>query len=338
MDLSDFDYTLPETLIARYPMPERTASRLLHLGLNGSMNHTHFHQVIDLLIPGDLLVFNDTRVIRARLFGAKATGGRVELLIERPLDEHRALAHVHSNRSMKVGSIFYLEDKTAVQILGRRQSLFELSFLSDKKLFDILDELGHIPLPPYLKRSDEFADHERYQTVYAKHKGSVAAPTAGLHFDEPLLQAIRKKGVDVAFITLHVGAGTFQPVRVEKIEDHHMHAELIDVPQSVCDKINATHQNGGRVIAVGTTTVRSLESAARHGEVAPYKGETDIFIYPGFKFNCVDAMITNFHLPKSSLLMLVSAFVGRDEMMAAYEEAIKEKYRFYSYGDAMFIG
>ncbi|OGT21987.1 MAG: tRNA preQ1(34) S-adenosylmethionine ribosyltransferase-isomerase QueA [Gammaproteobacteria bacterium RIFCSPHIGHO2_02_FULL_42_13] len=335
MKLSDFDYILPDELIARYPAEKRSSSRLLCLG--DQLMHRKFIDILELLQPNDLLVFNDTKVIPARLFGSKPTGGKVELLVERILDNNQVLAHVHANRSPKIGSCFYLENSVEIKVVDRKNDLFQLEFVTDEAVLDILNQIGHVPLPPYIDRKDQLLDRERYQTVYAKQDGSVAAPTAGLHFDKALIQALKDKGIKTAFLTLHVGAGTFQPVRVENIQEHHMHSEWVEVPQNICDLIVKTKAQGSRVIAVGTTTVRSLETAAKEGAIKPFKGETDIFIYPGFKFNVIDAMVTNFHLPKSSLLMLVSAFVGREKMMAAYQEAIKEKYRFFSYGDAMYV-
>jgi S-adenosylmethionine:tRNA ribosyltransferase-isomerase len=338
MKLKDFYYNLPNELIAHYPTKERVGSRLLCLDKNtGTIKLRKFKELCDLIKPNDLLVFNNSRVIPARLFGKKITGGKIEILVERVLDEHRVLALVRSNRTPKVGAKLHLDENIQVAISGRNDDLFELKFLSEKSVIDILEKIGHIPLPPYIDRPDEIKDHERYQTVYAKDKGSVAAPTAGLHFDDNLLQQLKQKGIDFTFLTLHVGAGTFQPVRVDDIKSHKMHSELINVTVEVCDKINKTKAKGGRVIAVGTTSVRGLETAAMSGEMKPYYGETDIFIYPGFKFKCVDAIITNFHLPESTLLMLVCAFGGYENVMHAYQEAIKEKYRFYSYGDAMII-
>ena len=336
MKTSDFDYHLPSDLIAQYPLAERTASRLLHVADQQCFDRV-FSDIINLINPGDLLVFNNTKVIPARLHGEKETGGKVEVLIERILDEHRVLAHVRASKSPKTGSKLILESDLQVEMLARQCELFELKFLSDSNVIELLEQYGHMPLPPYIERADEQSDQQRYQTVYARHPGAVAAPTAGLHFDNDLLEALKAKGVNFAYVTLHVGAGTFQPVRCEKIEDHHMHAEYIDVDETIVEQINHTHQQGGRVIAVGTTAVRSLESAAKSGQLGEYKGDTDIFIYPGYKFKVIDALITNFHLPQSTLLMLVSAFGGYDSIMAAYEHAVNSNYRFFSYGDAMFI-
>ncbi|MAD45927.1 MAG: tRNA preQ1(34) S-adenosylmethionine ribosyltransferase-isomerase QueA [Oceanospirillaceae bacterium] len=337
MKTKDFDFDLPDELIARYPMAERSSSRLLVLdGVTGQTTHLVFRDLLDKAEAGDLLVFNNTRVIPARLFGEKASGGKLEALIERMTGEHTALAHLRSSRSPKPGSRITLGG-VEVDVSGRQGALFELTFLDERPLLSILEEVGHMPLPPYMAREDAEEDRERYQTVYAEKPGAVAAPTAGLHFDEPLLTALKEKGVNFAYVTLHVGAGTFQPVKVDTIEEHEMHAEYIEVPQDVVDAVKATRAAGKRVIAVGTTSVRSLESASSDGEIAPFYGESRIFIYPGYRFRSVDAMITNFHLPESTLIMLVSAFAGRDNTLAAYAEAVAGKYRFYSYGDAMFL-
>lgn len=337
MKTSDFYFDLPDELIARYPMAERSASRLLCLnGSSGELAHHTFRDILDMLQPGDLLVFNNTRVIPARLYGEKASGGKLEALIERVTGEHEALAHLRSSRSPKPGTRIILEG-VEVEVTGRQGALFELKFLDERPLLNILDEVGHMPLPPYMERDDAEEDRERYQTVYAEKPGAVAAPTAGLHFDEPLLQALKDKGVNFAFVTLHVGAGTFQPVKVENVNEHEMHAEYIEVGPDVVDAVKATRAAGKRVVAVGTTSVRSLESASTSGEIAPFYDESRIFIYPGYRFRSVDAMITNFHLPESTLIMLVSAFAGKDNTMAAYDVAVQEKYRFYSYGDAMFL-
>jgi len=336
MQVSDFSFELPDSLIARHPLAERRASRLLVLnGPSGRLEHRRFAELLDYLRPGDLMVFNDTRVIPARLFGQKSSGGKVEILVERVLDGHRVLAHVRSSKSPKAGSSIQIEGGGQAIMLARHEALFELRF--DEEVLPLLERVGHMPLPPYIDRPDEEADRERYQTVYAQRAGAVAAPTAGLHFDEPLLASLREKGVESTFVTLHVGAGTFQPVRVERIEDHHMHREWLEVGQSVVDAVAACRARGGRVIAVGTTSVRSLESAARDGELRAFSGDTDIFLYPGKSFHVVDALVTNFHLPESTLLMLVSAFAGYTETMAAYAAAVAEGYRFFSYGDAMFI-
>ena len=336
MHVADFHFDLPESLIARHPLAERRGSRLLVLdGPSGELSHRHFADLLGYLRPGDLMVFNDTRVIPARLFGQKASGGKLEILVERVLDEERVLAHVRSSKSPKPGSRILIDGGAEAEMVARHEALFELKFA--EPVLPLLERVGHMPLPPYIDRPDEAEDRERYQTVYARNAGAVAAPTAGLHFDEPLLEAIRAKGVATAFVTLHVGAGTFQPVRVEMIEDHHMHREWLQVDQAVVDAVAACRAQGGRVVAVGTTSVRSLESAARDGELKAFAGETDIFLYPGRPFHVVDALVTNFHLPESTLLMLVSAFAGYRETMAAYATAVAEGYRFFSYGDAMFI-
>jgi len=340
MKTSDFDYHLPARLIAQYPLPQRSASRLLHLSPDG-VHDREFTDLAELLQPGDLLVFNNTRVIPARLHGHKETGGKVEVLVERLLDQHRILAHVRASKSPGVGSRIQLEGGIQATMLARHGDLFELAFESPRPVIELLEQHGHMPLPPYIERADEHSDQQRYQTVYARHPGAVAAPTAGLHFDEPLLQRLQERGVEFAYLTLHVGAGTFQPVRVDNIHEHKMHAEYIDVNQQLVDQVNTTRSSGGRVIAVGTTAVRSLETAAlqadRPGELAAYQGDTEIFIFPGFEFSVVDAVITNFHLPQSTLLMLVCAFGGYQAVMQAYRHAVQEEYRFFSYGDAMFI-
>lgn len=337
MRRQDFHFDLPDELIARVPAEERRGSRLLCLdGPSGHVDHRRFAELAELVNPGDLLVFNDTRVIPARLFGRKASGGKLEILIERVLDERRALAHIRASKSPKPGAEILLEDNTALQMLARHEALFELEFPEEGALA-VLDRLGHMPLPPYIDRPDEASDKERYQTVYSREAGAVAAPTAGLHFDEEMLDALRSKGVETAFVTLHVGAGTFQPVRVDDIFEHQMHSEVMQVPESVCRAVADCRARGGKVIAVGTTSVRALESAAAGGDLKPTTGETDIFIYPGYRFRVVDRLITNFHLPESTLLMLVSAFAGYEQTMNAYREAVEERYRFFSYGDAMLI-
>ncbi|WP_437883544.1 tRNA preQ1(34) S-adenosylmethionine ribosyltransferase-isomerase QueA [Pseudomonas sp. LRF_L74] len=336
MRVADFHFDLPDSLIARHPLSERRSSRLLVLdGESGALAHRQFVDLLGYLRAGDLMVFNDTRVIPARLFGNKASGGKLEILVERVLDERRVLAHVRSSKSPKPGSRIHIEGGGEAEMLARHEALFELRF--DEDVLPLLQRVGHMPLPPYIDRADEADDRERYQTVYAAREGAVAAPTAGLHFDKELLEALQGKGVEQAFVTLHVGAGTFQPVRVERIEDHHMHSEWLEVSPSVVNAVAACKARGGRVIAVGTTSVRSLESAARNGVLAPFAGDTDIFIYPGRPFHVVDALVTNFHLPESTLLMLVSAFAGYPETMAAYAAAVEQQYRFFSYGDAMFI-
>lgn len=338
MRRQDFYYDLPEHLIAKQPTKERRASRLLQLdGDQGRLTDGHFSDVLQLLEPGDLMVFNDTRVIPARVFGQKATGGKVEVLVERVLEPDFVLAQVRASKAPKQGSLLVLEDGTQVVVAGRREALFELRFPKDRNALDVLEAIGHMPLPPYIDRPADAADHERYQTVYGKNLGAVAAPTAGLHFDEALLEQLRDKGVEIAFVTLHVGAGTFSPVRVDNIREHAMHSEVMAIDEEVCARVRAAKAAGKRVVAVGTTSVRSLETAAQHGEIQPYQGETNIFIYPSYQFKVVDALITNFHLPESTLLMLVSAFAGFEHTMAAYRHAVAQQYRFFSYGDAMFI-
>jgi S-adenosylmethionine:tRNA ribosyltransferase-isomerase len=343
MKLADFRFELPEDLIARYPTSERTASRLMHLeGNTGKIEHCHFTDIVNLVEAGDLLVFNNTRVIPARLLGQKLSGGKVEVLVERILDEHRVLAHIRASKSPKVGSQLLLESSVKVEMLARHDALFELQFLSEEPVLAILEKFGHMPLPPYIDRPDEDSDKERYQTVYNQVPGAVAAPTAGLHFDQAILQKLRDKGVNIEFVTLHVGAGTFQPVRVDNILEHKMHSEYAEVGQSVIDAIKATKAAGKRVVAVGTTSVRSLESAAQYSReqnspLSPFFGDTSIFIYPSYQFQLVDALLTNFHLSESTLLMLVSAFAGKQHIFDAYEQAIAKRYRFFSYGDAMFL-
>ncbi|MFT5276447.1 MAG: S-adenosylmethionine:tRNA ribosyltransferase-isomerase [Glaciecola sp.] len=341
MKLSDFYFELPERLIAKHPTEQRTQSLLLHLnGNSGDVEHKNFTDILSLLNAGDLLVFNNTRVIPARLHGNKASGGKIEVLIERILNDSSAMAHIRSSKSPKSGAILTMEGGLQIEVLGRDGALFHIKFLTEQNIFDLLEKFGHMPLPPYIDRPDEEADKERYQTVYNEKPGAVAAPTAGLHFDDDILNKIKEKGVDFAFVTLHVGAGTFQPVRVDNIEEHQMHAEYAEVPQEVVNKVLATKQAGGRVIAVGTTSVRSIESAAKAsdgGLISEFMSDTNIFIYPGYKFKVIDAMLTNFHLPESTLMMLISAFAGRENVMAAYAQAIESEYRFFSYGDAMFI-
>jgi S-adenosylmethionine:tRNA ribosyltransferase-isomerase len=347
MQRTDFDYELPPELIAQYPLAERSASRLLRLdGASGRLSHHSFTELPNFLDENDLLVFNDTRVIPARLWGRKASGGQVEILVERITGSHTALAHIRASKSPRAGTVIHLSPGEGgaathfnLTVTGREGALFQLSSEGQAPLTEILRSIGHMPLPPYIQRADEQADQERYQTVYARREGAVAAPTAGLHFTEDLLRQLDEQGVRRAMVTLHVGAGTFQPVRADDIKDHVMHAEYVEVDESVCAAVRETRARGGRVVAVGTTAVRSLESASQNPESAlrPFQGDTDIFIYPGYRFRCVDAMITNFHLPESTLLMLVSAFAGRERVLGAYREAVAARYRFFSYGDAMFI-
>lgn len=333
MFLSDFDYELPEELIARYPMPERRASRLL---VAGSGNEDHQFANFPLLLnPGDLLVFNNTRVIRARLHGKKTTGGRAEILIERVLADNEALAQVRASKTPKPGSTIVLAGDCVATVAGRENDMFVLRFT--RSLDDFLAQHGEIPLPPYLNRHEEAADDERYQTVYADLPGAVAAPTAGLHFDDEMLVETKAKGIRHEFVTLHVGAGTYQPLREEQLDSNRLHAERVEVSENVCRAVRETRSGGGRVVAVGTTSVRALEAASAGGEIQPFKGETDIFILPGYRFQSVDMLLTNFHLPKSSLLMLVAAFAGHERIMSAYRHAVEQKYRFFSYGDAMLL-
>lgn len=343
MRVSDFSFDLPEHLIARYPKADRTASRLMAVnGNTGALEHKQFTDILEKLTDGDLLVFNNTRVIPARMFGKKASGGKLEVLVERMLDDNRVLAHIRCSKSPKPGSEIILEEQVSATMVARHDALFELEFAGEEKVLDILERIGHMPLPPYIDRPDEESDKERYQTVYNEKPGAVAAPTAGLHFDDELLEKIKAKGVELAFVTLHVGAGTFQPVKVDEIADHVMHAEYVEVSEEVSDKIKQTKANGGRVVAVGTTSMRSLESAAKAASeknelIAPFYQDTDIFITPGYEFKVVDCLVTNFHLSESTLLMLVSAFSGYEHMMSAYKEAVAQEYRFFSYGDAMFL-
>ena len=343
MKVSQFSFELPPHLIARYPQPQRNASRLLGLnGNDGSLIDGQFIDLIDKVNEGDLMIFNDTRVIPARVFGQKESGGKLEVLVERMLDEHSVLAHIRCSKSPKPNSKIILDGDINVTMVQRHGALFELRFDDARNVLDILEQVGHMPLPPYIDRPDEDSDKERYQTVYNKNPGAVAAPTAGLHFDDEMMSTLRDKGVNIAFVTLHVGAGTFQPVKVEEVTDHVMHNEYIEVSQEVSDLIIATKKAGNRVITVGTTSMRSLESAANkaieNGQtMAPFYGDSDIFIYPGYEFKIVDAMVTNFHLPESTLIMLISAFAGYDNVMNAYQHAITKEYRFFSYGDAMFI-
>ena len=337
MQRSDFAFELPPELIAQAPLAERAASRLLCLDGHGAVTDRRFDAVLELLSPGDLLVLNDTRVIPARLVGRKNSGGRIEVLVERVLDERCVLAQVRASKAPRAGATVHLEGAVDARVLGRDGEFFILEFTGDRAALDVLEQHGHMPLPPYIERADLPADRERYQTVYARRPGAVAAPTAGLHFDAVLLERLHARGIDIAHVTLHVGAGTFQPLRVERLEDHRMHAERVEVSAAVCDCVAATRARGGRVVAVGTTVVRSLESAAQAGVLQSFVGETRLFITPGFDFRVVDALITNFHLPESTLLMLVCAFGGYDAVMRAYRHAVEQRYRFFSYGDAMFL-
>ncbi|MEO0438614.1 MAG: tRNA preQ1(34) S-adenosylmethionine ribosyltransferase-isomerase QueA [Pseudomonadota bacterium] len=351
MHRSLFAYDLPEALIARHPLEKRTDARLLGLnGDTGAIHHGKFVDLLEFLRAGDRLVFNNTKVIPARLFALKASGGRVEILIERVTGEHSAIAHLRASKTPRPGTEIYTqalgkpgEERAAageaqeyvLEVGERVKDLFTLR--SSTPIGEIIESAGRMPLPPYLNREDQAQDRHRYQTVYAEREGAVAAPTAGLHFDQELLDQLTAKGVRSSEVTLHVGAGTFKPVRVEELTDHEMHAEWLEVSPQTTQEVNETKAAGGRIVAVGTTSVRSLETAALSGSLNSYRGDTKLFIFPGFRFRCVDAMITNFHLPESTLLMLVSAFSGRDHVLAAYREAIAERYRFFSYGDAMLL-
>jgi S-adenosylmethionine:tRNA ribosyltransferase-isomerase len=332
---ADFHYELPPELIAQRPLAERSASRLLSLdGASGAVVDRHIRDLPSLLQPEDLLVFNDTRVIPARIFGTKPTGGQVELLLERPLEGQRALVHARASKPIRAG----LTIATAggpITVRERSGDLYEVELVAPA--LEFFEQYGQIPLPPYIERAPDGADRERYQSLFARQRGAVAAPTASLHFDESLVASLDARGIRRALVTLHVGAGTFQPVRVEHVGAHVMHAEFTEVNAAVCAEVAATRARGGRVVAVGTTVVRALESAAGSGELRPFVGDTSLFIFPGFRFRVVDAIVTNFHLPESTLLMLVSAFAGRDAVMRAYAHAVAQRYRFFSYGDAMFI-
>lgn len=341
MRTQDFDFYLPETLIAQHPTEKRSASRLLLLnGQTGEIKDKQFSDLPDFLQPDDCLIFNDTRVIKARMFGNKVSGGAVEVLVERIINPHEAWAHIRASRSPLAGSRILLGSQGInfeVEVLGRNDDLFHLKFITGLTVFEVLEKIGHLPLPPYISHAAETEDENRYQTVYAKHAGAVAAPTAGLHFDEAMLETLENSGINIAYVTLHVGAGTFQPVRVENIKEHKMHSEWYTVPQKTVDIIDKTRQAGKSVVSIGTTSLRALESAARSGKLMAMSEDTDIFITPGYHFNVVDKLLTNFHLPKSTLLMLVSAFAGIDNIQHAYQHAIAERYRFFSYGDAMLI-
>ena len=338
MRLDDFDYTLPQDLIAQFAPAERGASRLLHLdGRTGTLTDRQFRDIVELVEPGDVVVANDTRVIKARLAGRKASGGRVEVMVERILGGGEVFAQIGANHPTRVGSKLALADAIEATVLGREREFFRLRFEGCDDALALLERHGAVPLPLYISRAAGERDAERYQTVYAREPGAVAAPTAGLHFDPALLQALRDRGVAVCFVTLHVGAGTFQPVREQDLARHEMHAEWYDVPQATVDGIGAARSRGGRVLAVGTTTLRALETAAAGGALKTGRGETRLFILPGYRFRVVERLLTNFHLPRSTLLMLVSAFGGMDNVRRAYRHAIERRYRFYSYGDAMLI-
>jgi S-adenosylmethionine:tRNA ribosyltransferase-isomerase len=344
MKTEDFNFYLPEALIAQHPTADRSASRMLYLnGLNGELSDQLFINLPEYLNAGDLLILNDTRVIKARLFGSKHTGGNVELLIERVINQQTAYAHIRASRAPKVGSRLSISSAFDVEVTARHDDLFELKFLSETSVLDLLEKHGTLPLPPYITHVATSDDENRYQTVFSKHLGAVAAPTAGLHFNDLMLDKLKLKGINIAYVTLHVGAGTFQPVRVDNINEHKMHSELYSISQATVDMVKATRNSGAKVTAIGTTALRALESASlisklnTKGDLQAGSGETDIFITPGYKFKVVDRLFTNFHLPKSTLLMLVSAFAGMVNIKKAYDHAIAEKYRFFSYGDAMLI-
>lgn len=338
MKKSDFNYQLPEALIAQKPLQERSASRMLVLGReSGTLDDRQFVELLNFLQPDDLVVFNDTKVIPARLFGQKSSGGKIEILIERIESERQALAHIKASKAPKPGSRLLLDGGVSCEMLEREQDLFRLRFNCKSSLLELLAEIGHIPLPPYIDRADDADDFHRYQTLFAQQAGAVAAPTAGLHFDQAMLDQLDAKGIAKAYVTLHVGSGTFQPVRVENLDEHIMHKEFFQVSAETVAAVEATRQRGGRVVAIGTTAVRALESASQSGRLLPGFGDTDLFITPGYQFKSVDALLTNFHLPESTLLMLISAFAGYERVMQAYQYAISERYRFFSYGDAMLI-
>ena len=335
---SDFHFELPSELIAQQPLAQRSASRLLVIDAAADrVDDRHFVELPDLLRAGDLLVFNDTRVLPARLSGHKESGGAVEILVERVSAAQTARAQLGVSKKPKADSRIVLSDGTELTVLGRYGEFFELRCEPKETFEQLLLRLGRMPLPPYIERDAEDADLERYQTVFARETGAVAAPTAGLHFDEALLQSLRDRSVELGHVTLHVGAGTFQPMRVEALSEHVMHREWLNVGPALIEQIRETRARGGRVIAVGTTVVRALESASCTGELQPFAGETQIFIFPGYRIRSVDGLVTNFHLPESTLLMLVSAYAGRDRTLAAYQHAVEERYRFFSYGDAMLI-
>lgn len=338
MRTTDFDFNLPEELIAQFPAAERSASRLLRLdGKSGQLSDDWFRDLPEFLGPDDLIILNDTRVIKARLNGEKASGGKVEVMVERVIDNHRLLAQIRASRSPKPGSRLHIAGAFEAEVIERQDDLFLLEVLSPTPAIELIDRYGNLPLPPYISHAAGQHDEERYQTVFAREPGAVAAPTAGLHFDEAMIQRLRASGIAIAYVTLHVGAGTFQPVRVDNIQEHKMHSELYSVPQVTVEAIRQARDRGGKVTAVGTTVLRALESAARGGELHAGSGETDIFITPGYRFQVVERLLTNFHLPKSTLLMLVSAFAGKEHIMHAYRHAIEARYRFFSYGDAMLI-
>ncbi len=338
MLLSEFAFDLPDELIARFPAEQRDQSRLLEIGQNHELIDRSFADIVDLISPNDCLILNNTKVIPARLLGQRESGGKVELLIERVEDNQHFLAQVKSSNALKPGTIVHVANEK-FEAVERVNNFYRFVWHNTQAsdLFDVLNHIGHIPLPPYIDRNDSDFDVVRYQTIFADQKGAVAAPTAGLHFSEAIFEALKEKGVEWDFVTLHVGSGTFSPIRVENVLEHKMHSERFTVPQSVVDLVHKTKARGGRVFAVGTTSVRSLESAAQQGELVASSGETDIYIYPGFEFKVVDSLITNFHLPESSLMLLVSAFAGKEPIFKAYRHAVEQQYRFFSYGDAMLL-
>ena len=339
MQLEDFHFTLSPHLIAQYPLFSRSASRLLCLNRDkGDIRNIQFNQIVEELKPGDLLVFNDTKVIPARLYGNKLSGGRAEVLVERVLNDQCILAQLRVSKPPRIGDGLIFSDEYYFDVTGKHHQFYELSYRqTDKTILEVIEEIGQIPLPPYMQRQPDHRDKERYQTIYAKHKGAVAAPTAGLHFDENLLKQLEGKQIEFGFLTLHVGSGTFTPVRTKNIQEHIMHPERFQISEALCEQVRCAKQENRRVIAVGTTSLRALEAASQNGNIEPYEGETNIFIYPGFHFHCVDALITNLHLPGSTLLMLVCALGGYENVMRAYQTAVEASYRFYSYGDAMLI-
>lgn len=338
MRIQDFDFHLPPHLIAQHPAAHRTDSRLLRVdAANNTLSDAMFKDIVDAFEAGDVLVLNDTKVIKARVFGTKATGGQIEVMIDRVLDSHEAYAQIKASRSPKAGSMLLLAEGFQAEVLGRHANMFHIKLLGDIDWYTFLERHGQLPLPPYIEHSADTEDDSRYQTVFAKHAGAVAAPTAGLHFDQAIMQTLADKGVQIVYVTLHVGAGTFQPVKVDNIADHHMHSEVYHLPEHTIQTILEARSRGKRVTAVGTTSLRTLESVAQANKLFAHHGETDIFITPGFEFKLVDRLITNFHLPKSTLMMLVSAFGGYDLMRQAYAHAVEQSYRFFSYGDAMLI-
>ena len=338
MRVSDFHYELPEELIAQFPTPRRRDSRLLVLDSgSGGVAHRTFPDLADCLVRGDLVVANDTRVIRGRFFATKATGGRVEILIERILHPDRVLAWLRASRKPKPGAVLSVDRDRGFVVRSRREELFELEIAGIGDIEQFIERTGAVPLPPYIRREAVEDDAERYQTVYARRPGAVAAPTAGLHFDKTLLASLEERGVELAHVTLHVGAGTFAPIRGESVRSHRLHCEWVEVSAAVCEAVERAHARGGRVVSIGTTTLRALESAAAGGTPRPMRGETGLFIYPGYEFRCVDLLLTNFHLPRSSLLLLVCAFGGTEAVLGAYREAVARRYRFFSYGDAMLL-